>query len=246
MQIRLAPFIKWVCIACFGVFVVQQLLDRFAGTNFLYVFGLVPQAFLGHFYIWQVFTFPFFHTDVLHLFFNLMMLAFIGSDLEFEWGKGRLIAFHLICSVFVGLAYVVAQVIAGGGGMLTPLVGVSGTVYGLLVAYGMIFGERTMLFMMIFPLKAKHFVWVLATMELLTSLSSARSGLASIAHVAGMAVGFLFVTAIRSRPGQFKVADALKFSGRKKTSARSTHLKLVINKKKGDAEDDDSKPRTWH
>jgi membrane associated rhomboid family serine protease len=247
MQVRLSPLIKWVCISCFGFFLVQQTLDRFANVGVLQAFGLVPGLFLGSLRFWQIFTFPFLHADVLHLFFNLMMLAFIGSDLEFAWGKAKLIWFHLVCSTFTGIVYVLAQTfLFSDSGMMTPLIGISGSIYGMLVAYGLLYGERTMLFMMVFPLKAKHFVWILAAMELLTSLFSGRSGLSSLAHVAGMGAGFLFMLATRTG-GRFDLGKLLKMPTKKRSSTRSSHLKLVVSKKgTSQDKDEDSKPRTWH
>ena len=98
------------------------------------------------------------------------MLAFIGWELESVWGTPRFLRFYFFCSVSAGMLYLfLASSSCTGSGLDTPMIGASGAIYGLLVAYGLIFGERVMLFMMLFPMKAKHFVWVLGLIEFMTT-----------------------------------------------------------------------------
>lgn len=250
MQFKISPMVKWLCILCFGIFIGQQSLDRFAGTSLLQYLGLIPGLFLGKLFFWQIITYSFLHADVLHLFFNLMLLVFIGSDLEFIWGKSRFLTFHFFCAAFTGLTYVLVQLLfSSGSGMMTPLIGISGSVYGMLVAYGMYFSERQMLFMMLFPLKAKHFVWILATMELMTTLFSGKSEvLSSLAHISGMLAGYLFMLIVNPQSfTAFKSVFSQKLNLKMQSKkTKNSHLKLVVNKRKGNEDDDDKKPKTWH
>lgn len=245
MPIRLSPTVKILAIACVAIFVLQHALERFAGVPISGIFGLSPYDFLLGHSVWQIFTYPFLHADVLHLFFNLLMVAFIGSDLEMHWGRKKFLALVFSGSTAAGILYLLLQAIVFSSvASRTPLVGISGAVYAMLAAYGIIFGERVMLFMMLFPLKAKQFIWVLAGMELMTSLFSGRGGLSSAAHLAGFAAGWAFVFAERRIAGR---GTASPFGQRakavKKNKRPSNHLKLVINK---DDSDDDSTPKTWH
>jgi membrane associated rhomboid family serine protease len=249
MPIRLTPAVKGLLIACFAAFIVQQAVDQFLGGNLLGIFGLLPGAVLYSGHIWQLFTYSFLHADVIHVFFNLMMLAFIGAELEQTWGTARFLRYYFFCTTIAGLFYILMSVVMRTA--LPPMVGASGGIYGLLMAYGLIFGERVMLFMMLFPLKAKHFVWILAAIEFLTSIFAGRSGLASIAHLAGMGAGFAYLwgratwTVMQKQRTQNLAAVQ-----RTKRLKNSNHLKLVkgeMTKQDDGPEGDDSgDPRTWH
>ncbi|HUP56290.1 MAG TPA: rhomboid family intramembrane serine protease [Bdellovibrionota bacterium] len=235
-------------IACFAMFIVQQTGDQFMGTNITGWLGLSPAGFVNRFYFWQLFTYPFLHGDVLHLVLNLMMLAFIGVELESSWGTARFLRYYFFCSSVAGIVYLLLQLLVWGG-QETPMVGASGAIYGLLMAYGLLFGERVMLFMMLFPMKAKHFIWILAGIEFMSTVFSGRGGLSSAAHVAGMAAGFVYLWAWASLSVMKKRRAAVK-AGRpvKKSRAKGTaqHLRLVINNEKSDDDDDVDSPRTWH
>ncbi len=264
MPLRLTPAVKAILIACFAAFVIQHTADQFMGANLLYVFGLVPSAFLTKLYLWQIFTYPFLHADVMHLFLNMLMLAFIGGELEAIWGVKRFVRFFFICSVSAGFLYLILQAIFWGGGQgQGVMVGASGAIYGLLMAYGVLFSERVLLFMMLFPMKAKHFVWVLALVEFMSTVFSGRGGLSSAAHLGGMVAGFVSIwggAAFRVMSRQWKEkSDARAEAARKeKRRKASQHLKLVINNPKdpqnpkapkgpsgGGDPGDDNKP-TWH
>lgn len=243
--IRLTPTVKWLAIICFGSFIIQQTADRFLGGNLQGFFGLVPAGFMNKGYLWQLFTYPFLHGDPLHLFLNLMMLVFIGADLEALWGRKRFLIYYFFCSTFAGVLYLLLQFwVYGGSGLYTPMVGASGAIYGLLMAYGFLFGERVMLFMLLFPMKAKHFIWILALVEFMTTVFSGRSGLSSAAHIGGMiaGIGFLWF----ERQAKLRRGSGGFFPGRNvpKRSSKKKHLKLVINKI--DDDQDQDPPKTWH
>jgi membrane associated rhomboid family serine protease len=251
MPIRLTRAVKAFMIACFAMFLIQQTLDQFFGGNVQGWLALIPSAFILDFKFWQIFTYAFLHGDVMHLFLNLLMLAFIGGELEAFWGTPKFLRYYFFCSVSAGLLYLFLQMFVWGGqGLNTPMVGASGAVYGLLMAYGLIFGERTLLFMMVFPMKAKHFVWVLAGLEFMTTVFSGRGGLAASAHLGGMFAGFgyLWVKAmIKVRQRRLKEGGLAKAKSRRK---KAGHLKLIINNEQDpdrDSTDEvDEDPKTWH
>jgi len=255
MPIRLTPAVKALLVACFAMFIVQQTADQFMGADLLGSLGLVPSSFVFDFKIWQIFTYAFLHADVMHLFLNLLMLAFIGGELEATWGTRRFLGYYFLCSVGAGIFYLLLQVfVTRGSGLHTPMVGASGAIYGLLMAYGLIFGERVLLFMMLFPMKAKHFVWILAGVEFMSAVFSGHGGLANIAHLGGMAVGFGYLW-IRAA---FRVAQknrAQKASGVqrvKRIQKEGGHLKLIIDNDRDTEKPGlgrtgkDGGPKTWH
>jgi membrane associated rhomboid family serine protease len=232
-------------IICFVTFLVQQSADQFFGGDLLGWLGLIPSSVvIGHRF-WQLVTYSFLHGDVMHLFLNLMMLAFIGGELEALWGTVRFLKFYFFCAVSAALFYLVLQLfISRGAGLNTPMVGASGAIYGLLAAYGVVFGERVLLFMMLFPMKAKHFIWVLAGIEFMSTVFSGRGGLASIAHVGGMAAGLSYLWGRAAWIVWSKRRAATQaLSGREKRKKAGDHLRLVIDNEKSDPDD---KPKIWH
>jgi membrane associated rhomboid family serine protease len=253
MPVRLTRAVKGLLIAYFAIFLVQQTVDQFFGGHVLETFGLVPSAFFNQHYLWQIFTYSFLHADVMHLFLNLLMLAFIGGELEASWGTARFLRYYFFCATAGGVLYLLLQLLVWRADV--PMVGASAGIYGLLMAYGLIFGERVMLFMMLFPMKAKNFVWVLAGVEFLTGIFSGRGGLASVAHLGGMAAGFCLLwgraawtVAMRNR------AQKQEKDQKAKRRKAAKHLKLVVGGQKrggsytpGDGDDDsDDHPKTWH
>jgi len=246
--VRISPTVKLIAIACLAGFVLQHAADQFFGAHLLQQFGLVPKSFIIDHYFWQIFTYPFLHGDVLHLFLNLAMMVFIGSDLEYLWGRRKFTVFFFVCSTFAGLLYLLLQAwVYGGEGLHAPMVGASGAIYGLLMAYGVIFGERVMLFMMLFPMKAKHFIWLLALIEFMSSVFSGKSGLSSAAHVGGMVAGLLFI-ALDRRFGLSttfsRLVDKVQHKRPSGRSSKKSHLKLVID---NDSEEKPPRnPKSWH
>ena len=256
MPMRLTPAVKGILIACVAAFLIQQTADQFFGGNLLGWFGLIPAAFAQG-KIWQLFTYPFLHADVMHLFLNMLMLVFIGAELEAVWGSARFLRFYFLCSSAGGLLYLILQMFVWKGeGLHVPMVGASGAIYGLLMAYGLLFGERMLLFMLLFPMKAKYFVWILAALQLFTTVFSGRQGLSGAAHLGGMAAGFGYlwiraslVVAKKSRiVKKWMDPDVAKKMKRRKASK----LKLVIDNEKGkstqpvDDDIDGNGPKTWH
>jgi membrane associated rhomboid family serine protease len=136
MQLRITPAVKWLLIACVGMFLVQQTGDRFLGTQVLNYLALVPAHFVIDLWLWQIVTYSFLHGDVMHLFLNMLMLVFIGGEIESLWGTRRFLRFYFFCVVVGGLFYLAMQAVQGGLG--APMVGASGGIYGLLMAYGLL------------------------------------------------------------------------------------------------------------
>jgi membrane associated rhomboid family serine protease len=248
MPLRLTPAVRAILLLCVGAFLIQNIADQFLGYNVLELFALVPVAFVVQHRVWQIFTYAFMHADVLHILLNMLMLVFTGAELEATWGSRRFVVYYLFCEVFAGLCYLLMQVFSSSGaGLATPMVGASGAIYGLLIAYGILFGERVMLFMMLFPMKAKHFIWILAGVEFFTAAFARKSGLSSIAHLGGMLGGILFLW-FRARWSIYQREQ--KKRPMKPAKKKNSHLKLVVNKPKAfesDSDDRDGKgPKTWH
>lgn len=185
----LTPANRVLMIACGAVWVVQLLLRLLAQVNLDPWLGLVPELFVrGR--VWQPLTYMFLHStyDLFHLLFNLLMMWMIGGELERHWGSRRYAAYFLVCGVGAA-AFVVAQGLWRGSGGAT--IGASGAIYGLILAYGTIFSERVILFMMIFPMRARTLAIILFAVAFLSNLSRPDGGISHIAHLGGMVVGWL-------------------------------------------------------
>ena len=236
MPIKISETLKKLLIVYVAVFVIQHGIDQFAGGNLKSWLALIPVYVLqGR--LWTLFTYSFLHADVMHLLLNCLVLAFVGSDLEAIWGRKKFLTFYFYCTTMAGFFYLLIQLLLNNAMYLSlPMVGASGGIYGLLLAYGLLFPDREMLFMMLFPLKAKQFIWLLAGIEFLTALFSGQGGLGALAHLSGMGAGFIYLW-LQAKGIQVRKANQAE--QRKKSSA---HLRLV----KTDKNEDDTPPRTWH
>jgi membrane associated rhomboid family serine protease len=139
---------------------------------------------------WQVLTYAFLHSDMMHLFFNMLGLWMFGSELERLWGTRRYSYFLLAGVLAAAAAQLVITYLTRSP---VPTVGASGALFALLLAFGMLFPNRTI--MPLFPpipMKAKTFVMVFGGLELLLGLAGA-SGVAHFAHLGGMLGGWLMI-----------------------------------------------------
>ena len=249
MPIRLTRGIKVLLIIYVVVFLIQQTGDRFLGTHLWSVLALYPPAFYDAHAVWQILTFSFLHGDVFQLFFNGLLLAFIGMELEVVMGTPKFIKYYAICTLSSAVLYLTMDLAFH---FTLPLAGPGGGLYGLLMAYALLFGERVMLFMLLFPLKAKHFIWILATLELMTSIFSANGNLSALSSIGGMiaGLGYLWVQSlIRKQKAAQNLKGSVQQNLKKLKRMRASHLKLIINNKEEDlldAESDGEDPKTWH
>jgi membrane associated rhomboid family serine protease len=183
--------VKWLLIVNIAVYVLQVAGGRALYSNLQLLF-LVPDWVVHKFpfFIWQLFTYMFFHGSVLHLGFNMLALWMFGTPIENDWGTRRFLKFYFLCGIAAGVCDVTLHAILGDWG--TSTIGASGAIYGLLVAFGVLYPEAPVLFMMLFPMKAKYMVMIFAGIEFLTTLGP-NTGVSSIAHLGGMAFGYLYL-----------------------------------------------------
>jgi membrane associated rhomboid family serine protease len=177
------PLTQALMLICTAVFCV----DQFVRLEIL--FALWPLQ-SGLFWPWQVVSYGFLHGSILHLFFNMLGLWMFGSELERLWGRSRYAQFLLASLLAAALTQLLITWLSGSN---VPTVGASGALFGLLLAFGMLFPNRTI--MPLFPpipMKARTFVIVFGVIELLFGLSG-RSGVAHFAHLGGMLGGFLMI-----------------------------------------------------
>lgn len=223
---------------------LQVIMEGYLGVPFTKYFALYPGKVLVDGYIWQIFTYMFLHSlNLSHIVFNLLMLWFIGAELEQRWGPKFFLTYYLCSGVGAAIIYCVgvgtyAYFTGSQTGLVIPVVGSSGAVFGLLLAYGILFGERIIHFMMLFPMKAKVFVLILGGIEAISILSNGVAGgdTANLAHLGGIASGYLTLTGYSAWQ---------RHQWNRKAKKRGRNLRLIVN---NDENKDDSKqgPRYWN
>ena len=150
---------------------------------------------------WQIITYGFMHGSFGHLFFNGLALYMFGSSLEMTWGRNRFLTYYFTCVAGAGLIQLLVATSDITGQGIYPTIGASGGVFGLLLAYGMLFPNRElMLLIPPIPMKARTFVIVFGTIELLMGVFNTQSGIAHFAHLGGMLFGWLMIRYWRGQP----------------------------------------------
>ena len=192
------PVIKFLLISNVSVWLlVDFLLLPFklyeipiggSGGIITYYFALWP---LGpNFWPWQLFTYMFMHGGFGHIFFNMLALWMFGMELENTWGSKKFAVFYLLCGVGAGLTNLLAGPLLGQG---LPTVGASGAVFGVLIAFGMMFPDRPVYVYFLLPVKAKYFITVFFLLELFYGVTGTTDGVAHFAHLGGAVVGFAYM-----------------------------------------------------
>lgn len=170
-------------------------IDYFLGPWFTRALALWPID--DGFQPWQLVSYAFMHAGVFHLFFNMLALWMFGSDLERLWGPKRYLEFYFASLLTAGLAQLVLTAMTGVGGYM---VGASGAIYGLLLAFGMMFPNRIIVPLIPpIPMKAKYFVAIFGGLELFFGVTGTWAGVAHFAHLGGMLGGFLMIWYWRGR-----------------------------------------------
>ena len=186
----------------FGIFVLQTISN--AEALFFPLFGLVPKMVWSELMIWQPITYLFFHGGIWHVLINMFVLWMFGSELERIWGKPRFLKFYFMTGIGSGLITMLFSLQS-----MTPIVGASGAVYGVLLAYGLTYPNRQIYLYGIIPIKSIWFVLGIGFIAFMSSFNN-LSQVSHITHLSGMLIGYLML----KRPFQWK---NFWFSIRKKT-----------------------------
>jgi membrane associated rhomboid family serine protease len=202
--------VKVLVLINVAVYFIGLLLGRSgAGNAVIETFALIP-TLVVHGRIWQLVTYDFLHAGIGHILFNMLSLWMFGSTLEQYWGSRRFVEFFFFC--LVGAALITVGLAYAGGSFLglrpdTATVGASGGIYGILIAYGMLFGDRQIfLFPWPFAIRAKYMVAILILIALAGALSG-PSGTANVAHLGGALFGYLYLKLVPGRGLGFAASE---------------------------------------
>ncbi|MCD9086551.1 rhomboid family intramembrane serine protease [Stenotrophomonas sp. SY1] len=198
---RLPKITQTLLIANVVLFLLQQLPQTAGVFTQLMLWPLGSQQFFADspgFEPWQLLTYGFLHGGFGHLFFNMLALFMFGAPLEMTWGEKRFLTYYMVCVVGAGLCQLLVAALFGE---YNPVLGASGGVFGLLLAYGMLFpNQRVMLLFPPIPMKARTFVIVFGAIELVLGFTGWQPGVAHFAHLGGMLFGWLLIRYWRGQP----------------------------------------------
>lgn len=198
---------KALLIANTLMFVLQLALDgSIAGRAALGWLELRPisvgEGPYAGFMPWQLLTYGFMHGDLGHLIFNMLAVLMFGATIEHEWGQRRYATYYFVCLLGAGLCQLfIGSLDVAQGSPAYSTIGASGAVYGLLLAYGMLFPHHRIT-LLPFPIvmKARTVVILYAVTALLYGILGTRSGIAHFAHLGGMLFGWLLIRYWRRPP----------------------------------------------
>jgi membrane associated rhomboid family serine protease len=241
----LKGMVRNLVIANVAIWLILQVIVEqfFLSSPFVtHYMALVPGWVIERFFAWQPVTYMFVHSlSPLHILSNMLLLWWLGGELESHWGSRFFTSFYFASGIGAAVIYIIGvaiySLVTGRiGGLDIPVVGASGAIFGLMMAYGIVFGERTVLFFFVFPMKARWLVIIMGAMEVVLVLNHgvAGSGVANLAHLGGLIAGFLFL---------WIVTRYRRYKSRRDTKARGRKLTLVVDNNKSRGSHD---PKYWN
>lgn len=223
---------KIILITTAVCFFTAAILKAIGAFSLVSILGLSGSGlFNGH--VYQLITYPFVEVQLMSFLFNSLVIWFIGSELEAQWGRKIYLRFLLLTVVGVGLIFALVNLVFFFGTQVyfSSLHGLSGINFALLIAYSLLYPDRQMAFMMIFPMKARTFCWILAGIEAYMAIFSSLT--TSWAHLLAMGISFLVIH-FQNRPLMKKVLQ----NSWKPRSGGKKHLSIV-------KDDDQKPPKYW-
>jgi membrane associated rhomboid family serine protease len=163
------------------------------------IFGLMPKSVFERLYLWQIATYLFLHDvsgNFTHILFNMLALWMFGVDLERRWGSRGFVKYYAITGVGAGVVTALVSQLpfaATQGIYDATTVGASGAIYGLLMAWALLFPDRQILFMFIFPLPARVAAMLMGAMSFMAAAGGVNSSVAEATHLAGFVIGWLYL-----------------------------------------------------
>ncbi len=171
--------------------------------SIVYYLGLRPIDVFLHFRIWQPLTYMFLHAGLLHILFNMLALWMFGTELERMWGTRFFLKYYFVTGLGAAAATMLLSLLPftfGAHLYYALTIGASGAIFGLLLAYGMYFPNRPIWMYFLFPIPAKYFVMIIGAITLFASISDSGGGVANIAHLGGLVVGYMYLKIGRAHP----------------------------------------------
>ena len=183
----ITPAVKWIIWINVGAFVATVIRH-----DLLYVLGVIPQAVVERFWVWQPITYMFMHAGPTHILFNMLGIWMFGVTLERVWGTKFFLKYYAVTGVGAGLTVLLVSLLPFDVTRSTyaaVTIGASGALYGLLMAFAMKYPDQPIL-LIIFPVPAKYFVMIVGAMAL---LFTGGNRVSNAAHLGGLIFGYLYL-----------------------------------------------------
>jgi membrane associated rhomboid family serine protease len=180
----LTPGIKYIIIVTLAVFLLQNIFKGITGW-----LALIPPAVIPGLQIWRVVTWLFVHGNFMHILFNMLFLFMFGCRLERLWGTHTFVQYYFVC----GIGAALFTFIPLSDFYSSAHIGASGAVYGVLLAYGLVFPRNVIYFMLMFPIEARYFVIIMGLLAFYGSIGSGGGGVSHIAHLGGLVAGYVYL-----------------------------------------------------
>jgi len=201
--IDLANVVQYIVLANVVIYAIQILMqpktgldeDLFSLFNLHFLtwferqFGLVTPIAIPN-VIWQVFTSMFLHGGVWHIAMNMFLLWQFGHALERVWGGMYFFKYYMFTGLGSSIAVILLAYVTND---VSITIGASGAVFGVLLAYGMLFPNNILLMFFAIPMPAKYAVMIFGGIELLLLLTGGLPGISHIGHLGGLLAGFLML-----------------------------------------------------
>jgi membrane associated rhomboid family serine protease len=188
--------VKYLLLVNAGVFVLEFLW----GSELIHIFGLTP-VLVKKGFIWQPVTYMFLHGGLFHLLFNMFVLWMFGCEIERTWGTREFVKYYFLTGIGAGLFTLFLSFNSH-----IPTIGASGAIFGILVAFALMFPDRLIYLYFLIPVKAKYVVAFFAVIELLASFRHTSDGIGHFAHLGGMIVGYVYIKADFRIPAFFRLS----------------------------------------
>jgi membrane associated rhomboid family serine protease len=166
-------------------------------------FGLQPLLVVRQLWVWQLGTYMFLHGGVFHILFNMLALWMFGTELERIWGTRYFLKFYFVTGIGAGILTVLFSLLPFSASQQlygSNVIGASGAIYGLLLAYALYFPDRPIYAYLVFPIPAKYFVLIMGVLAFYASVSGANGGVANATHLGGLLVAYLYLKSARMNP----------------------------------------------
>src|SRR6187399_73293 len=187
----LTPAVRMLLYANIGMYVLSFVVPRI--VDYL---GLIPKQVIKAYWLWQPVTYMFLHArNPTHILFNMLILWMFGIELERMWRTKFFVKYYFVTGVGAGLVSVAIAMLPFAATSATygaNIIGASGALYGLLLAYALYFPDRPILMFLFFPVPAKYFVMILGAIAFITSIEGGGK-VAATTHLAGLVVGYIYL-----------------------------------------------------
>jgi len=238
LDLRPTPIVLRLILVNAGLWLLSVIALQTTGhavDTFLHnVLMVSPHGVVGDLYLWQPFTYMWFHdtAGLSHIAFNLLALFFLGPPLERRWGRRTFLRFYILAGLIAGVFTVLAGLLIPSW-FAVPTLGASGAIMALVAAFSMVLPDGQILMFFVFPMRARYLVWVAIGIDLLMFLVAgpSRSEVAVQTHLGGALGGWLLITGNwRPRVAWYRLRQ--RFAGRKPPrggagGGRSSHLRVI-------------------